>query len=772
MCRSGFHIHFWGVTQGVGFRPHLKRLADRHNLSGRVWNAADGVHVELLGAARLIDVWLEELLDQPPRGAFISGYEQTSKDCRPMEGFQIEESQVHTPATTLIPPDVAICPQCRSELQDPNNRRYRYPFITCTYCGPRYSIIRQLPYDRERTSMQKFKQCPSCSAEYNDPGNRRFHSQTNSCASCGPQLSLEADLEHFTVDIIKQVASWLSAGKIGAVKGAAGYLLLCDATDPVAIQRLRKRKHRPTKPLAVLYPDLSSIEQDLELSATAASALQSAVGPIVLLPIGEGAPKRLALDELAPGLSEIGVMLPAAPLLQLISLAIQRPLVATSANTSGSPIIADNATASRELAVIADFFLHHNREILAPQDDSVLRFSELEQRPIWLRRARGLAPIYKPDCSGRGEGPSYLAFGSDLKHSFCLRQHGNTMLSPYLGDLASFDSQQRAEACLAHLLSTSAGLPDQLLADAHPAFYSTALATSMAEERDLPLIKIQHHEAHFAAVLQEHGLTDTPEDVLGVIWDGTGYGTDGQIWGGEFLAYRAEAVVRLAHLTYFQVLLGDKMSLEPRLSALSLLGHTPATTPLIKPLFSPQEWAFYQQMLLQNPDLQTSSMGRLFDAVAAVLGLADENTYEGEAALKLEQLARNYYREQPEAIGAHIPWPVKDVLDAKSWLPLMVEEYSITQNKGLITLKFHRQCIGIIQQVASAQGARRIAFSGGVWQNSLLVDLADLLLQPDYELLFHWELSPNDENISYGQIALASSQSEPLATLTTSSTLS
>ncbi|MEM7575435.1 MAG: carbamoyltransferase HypF [Bacteroidota bacterium] len=771
MQAAGVHIHLWGVTQGVGFRPHLKRLADRLGLLGRVWNAPDGVHVELLANQRVAENWLNDLLEQPPRGAYISGYKLEVGHYPVSKVFSIEESQFGSASTTLLPPDVAICPECRAELQDPTNRRFAYPFITCTYCGPRYSIINAFPYDRVRTSMHAFEPCSSCEQEYLDPQNRRFHSQTNSCSECGPRLSLESELEPDEQDAIQQVAAWLKAGRIGAVKGVAGYLLLCDATNAETIQRLRSRKQRPTKPLAVMYPKLAAIGPELEVSTAAKEALLSAVAPIVLLPIQSAVASPLALEALAPGLGEIGLMLPAAPLLQLISTACDRPLVATSANISGSPILARAEEVKNNLSGVADFFLHHDREILLPQDDSVVRFSRNKQRPIWLRRARGLAPIYPTDCSGKSDGQSLLAFGSDLKHSFCIRQAGNTFISPYLGDLSVYESQERAAACLLHLLSTSAGLPHQLIADAHPAYHSTALAQELSDREGLRLKTIQHHHAHFGAVLAEHRIAEPAEDILGVIWDGTGYGIDGQIWGGEFLGWKNGEVERRAHLKYFPQLIGDKMSREPRLSALSLLVGNPLGERTLRPYFTELEWKYYQSLLAQATSLQTSSMGRLFDAVAALLGLADRSAFEGEAAMLLEQVARQHEQSQSPYPDMDIPWPVDNLLDTTSWLGLLLEEHHTGQILGLTALKFHRQCIGIIEAVARQQPYTRIAFSGGVWQNSLLVDLADRYLCQDYQLLFHRELSPNDENISYGQLALAKLQALSPAELSTTSTI-
>ncbi|MEL6143294.1 MAG: Sua5/YciO/YrdC/YwlC family protein, partial [Bacteroidota bacterium] len=416
--------------------------------------------------------------------------------------------------TALIPPDVALCTNCRKELHNPSNRRYEYPFITCTYCGPRYSIIEKLPYDRERTTMQDFIQCMDCAAEYAAPTNSRFHSQTNSCANCGPDLWLSVPEKRkydtsFTTDTstwLQQAIKWLRNGKIGAIKGFGGYLLLCDAANGDAVAELRRRKQRPTKPFALLYPSLVDLDKDVIVHSAAKQMLKSAIAPIVLLPKQSQAERHLAINQIAPGLDELGVMLPAAPLLELISVRFGRPLVATSGNISGSPIIATEADAEALLANVADFFLHHNRKILQPQDDSVLRFSRGHNRPIWLRRARGLAPLYFANGGKKDSSVSILAMGSDLKHSFGLYTSGNTFLSPYLGDMATYESQLAADTCRENLLMTTAARPKQVITDAHPQFHSTSTGEQLARRYGAEVYTVQHHQAHFAAILSEHQL--------------------------------------------------------------------------------------------------------------------------------------------------------------------------------------------------------------------------------------------------------------------------
>lgn len=753
---TGWHIHIWGITQGVGFRPHVCRLARETGLRGRVRNTPDGVHIDLVADAAVAHRFYNQVQTAPPPGAHLSGSRIEAVTLPAYTDFRIEASPRAGAATVLPTPDVALCSACRAELRDPTDRRYGYAFITCTYCGPRYSILDRLPYDRERTAMAAFTPCPACREEYGDPADRRFHSQTNACADCGPRLSLVVGGKQvLTGDPVAQAVTWLQAGQIGAVKGLGGYLLLCDATQAASIRALRQRKQRPSKPLALQYPDLDTIAGDAHLDPVAATALESAVGPIVLLRPREQPIHALALTDIAPGLGEIGVMLPAAPLLDLLSAGVGRPLVATSGNLSGSPITRTTEEAETALARVADFFLHHDRAIYQPQDDSVLRLTEERRRPVWLRRARGLAPLWKPECSGTGNDRATLAFGSDLKHSYGLRAGGNTYLSQYLGDLDRYESQQAAEESRRRLLDLTGIRPDCIVVDAHPGFHASRAGAALSRALGVPLQTVQHHRAHLAAVLAENDLHATAEEVLGVIWDGTGYGDDGQVWGGEFLAYRGDRIERLAHLHYFPHLLGDKMSREPRLAALSLWRDDPVTLTTLEPLFQPREWQLYTALVQRKPTLQSSSMGRIFDGVAALLGLGAKPSYEGEAAAHLEALARTYLRRAGWASVAEPPWPVADPLRVGDWLAQLAAEYRAGVPAGLLAARVHRQLVALIRTTAERLGYRKLACSGGVWQNTLLIDMADRYLSADFELFFHRGLSPNDENISYGQLHLA-----------------
>jgi hydrogenase maturation protein HypF len=457
-------------------------------------------------------------------------------------------------------------------------------------------------------------------------------------------------------------------------------------------------------------------------------------------------------------------MLPSAPLLDLLSRGVGRPLMATSGNRSGSPILYNTAAAITELSAVADFFIHHDREIRQPQDDSVLRFTNYQRRPVWLRRARGLAPLWKPDCGSTAVAECLLACGSDLKHSYALREGGNTYLSQYLGDLDNYASQTAAAASLTRLLQLTGAHPSRVLVDAHPTYHSRANGEELSTTFGAVCQSSPHHGAHLAAILSEATLLAQCEDVLGVIWDGTGYGADGQIWGGEFLTLHGDQIERPAHLAYFPVLLGDKMSREPRLSALSLLREHLATTPEIEPLFTPQEWGLYTALLRRPVAVQTSSMGRVFDAVAALLGLGATVSYEGEAAARLEAAGRSYVQQYGWAELAQTPWPVADLLRVSDWLPLLLADYRKQGCVGLVAAKFHRQLVALIRSVAERLGYRRLAFSGGVWQNTLLIDAVDRYLAADFELHFHAALPPNDENISYGQLVLATQGAQPVRT--------
>ena len=756
-----YQIHIQGQVQGVGFRPFVYQLAQRFNLTGQVSNRSDGVRVLLNASQSVVQLFLEAILEEHPVVAQITNHSLQEIAWQEFHSFSIVHSESTHRRDVLLTPDLGLCSACRSEIAQQDSRRHQYAFTNCTHCGPRYSIINELPYDRATTAMAPFELCVDCQQEYNNPVDRRYYAQANTCSQCPITLTLydaqgslitnHPGTESGTGQslVIKKAAEKLRGGAIIAIKGVGGYLLVCDATNAKTISTLRKRKHRPTKPFAVMYPSLAQLQQDMFVDHEVEKLLTGSVAPIVLLPATDAVKKRLAFQEVAPDLQQVGVMLPYAPLFEILMQEVGKPVVATSANISGSPIIYTEENAERQLSSLVDFRLTYNREIVIPQDDSVVRFSSETHQKIVLRRSRGMAPTLVLPQSTVSE-KNVLAMGSDLKSIFAYTHYGNQYISQYLGDLASYDSQQSYRKVLSHLLELFDTQPEVILTDQHPQYFSTQFGNQLAEEFQVSVATVQHHQAHFAAVLGENQLIDLGESVLGVIWDGTGLGDDGQIWGGEFFQYSNYSFERVAHFDYFPHLMGDKMAYEPRLSALSLTNGSDVS----KEKFSAIEWQYYTRQLHQTDRLRTSSVGRLFDGVASVLGLIDRATYEGEAALLLETLATDYIQRHGygKLTSYFSEFEVEKTISYQSLADGILQDKGEHSN-GFIAARFHYSLADCIRQVANKLSIKKVAMSGGVFQNALLVDMIYKLMADDYELFFHQQLSPNDENISFGQLA-------------------
>lgn len=743
----GYRLHIEGQVQGVGFRPYVFRMANRLGLTGWVNNGNDGVHIQIGGSEDACRIFIEEITVHPPHLARVVRQQVELTEKPKIDSFTIIDSDNAAEVNLLLTPDLGLCDECRNEIHNEDDRRGNYAFTTCIHCGPRYSIINALPYDRVSTSMNDFAMCPVCEREYNNPENRRHYSQTNSCPHCGVALALH-DAQGFVMatevtDILRRVNEAFLDGKIIAVKGIGGYILMTDATNPLAVQRLRDRKHRPSKPFAVLYPSVDAAAQDVVLSASERKELQSIVSPIVLLKVKEGNQSQLALKQISPGLSTMGVMLPYTPLLELIAQRWGKPLVATSGNLSGSPIFYTDDKALANLDGIADLFLTNNREIVHPQDDSVVQFAGRQR--IVLRRSRGLAPSYLPNPF-LNTNETIFAAGSDLKSAFAFLTKGNLYVSQFLGDLENFETQESFHHLLEYYLRLFQAKPNKVLVDAHPGYFSSRSGKELAGAWRASVVEVQHHQAHFCAVLAENDLLNTSDPVLGVIWDGTGWGDDAHIWGGEFFTYRDYSIQRVAHLDYVDHLLGDKTSREPRLSALSLCAGIDGADELLIQKFNSAEWKVYRNMLLHPDNLKTSSMGRLFDGVASLLGLCDKSSYEGEAALLLETCASKADAEDfvrsPEA-----PFSLS------IYLTDLIEEIKLGVPKENLAYRFHLMLVDWIERVAEQQGITRLAFSGGVFQNALLNKLICKKLGERFQLYFHVQLSCNDECIGFGQMA-------------------
>lgn len=743
-------IQLNGQVQGVGFRPFVFRLAEEMRLLGTVSNGADGVRILIQASSEQALVFYRRVLEEAPEHSIIREHQMAVVADQTFQRFEIIESQSGVPSGLLITPDLATCPKCRAELLDPQNRRYHYPFITCTHCGPRYSLIDALPYDREKTAMQAFTQCPECQREYNDVHNRRYYSQTNSCAVCGPEL-LKFNEDRWepisTGAALQQLVLQLEQGATVAIKGIGGFLLCCDAAQTAAVKRLRARKHRPAKPLAVMYPSFEAAAQDVVLTDQHRHWLCSPESPIVLAPLQDTTAQRIALDAIAPGLQELGILLPYTPLFILLMEAFGRPVVATSGNVSGCPVIYTEDAAARELVHVADVLIGNNRPVRVPQDDSVLRLIPATNTCIWLRRARGTAPGL-PSLTAPA-GPVTLATGALLKSSVAIQHPPLYTLSQYLGNTLVFEAQQSYQQVAAHLLRVTQAQPECLLADLHPGYFSQNWARVEALEKEIPLHLIQHHRAHAAAVLGEHQLFDTADPVLCVCWDGTGLGDDGVIWGSECFVYHQRVLNRVAHLPEVPVLAGDRMALDPRLAALAFLSGAGLETASLQHQFTPMNWTYYQKAL-QQPTLFTTSMGRLFDAVSCLLGLSSEQAYEGHAALLLESAARDWRRKNPAAeissltsgIAINRLFPLNELLSK-------LQDRKDKAEAGAIAWAFHVTLADWVQQLAEQLQISRVACSGGVFQNALLVEL---LQERIGSLYLHQMLSPNDENIAFGQL--------------------
>lgn len=753
---QSWHIHISGMVQGVGFRPHVYRLAHEMNIKGTVSNTGNGVHITATATEENLKDFYHQLIHHPPAYSIITHYVTEKISLKEFSDFSIIESEEGQHTSLMITPDFGLCDECRHELFEHKNRRYHYPFTTCTKCGPRYSIITALPYDRPNTTMAEYEQCSHCNKEYHNPSHRRYYSQTNSCEECGIPMHLyNSDGEHVCDDyecIMVMLKDALHNGHIIAVKGIGGYLLMADATNHLTINTLRERKQRPSKPLAVLYPSLKVAEKDVFITEKEQEALQSIEAPIVLCRLLDDPSTGLCAEQVAPGLKKIGVMLPYTPLLALIADAFHKPLIATSGNISGSPIIYNDEQALEYLGEIADFVLTYDRDIMVPQDDSVIQFSPVYQQKIILRRSRGYAPNFYPVPFSNNH-TQIIAMGAELKSSFALLQQNRCYISQFLGDQSSYDSQLSYRHTLQHMSNLLRFEADLCVVDKHPGYNVTENGKNYAAETAIPLVEVQHHEAHFAAVLAENNLHETDDPVLGVVWDGTGYGNDGNVWGGEMFLFRSKHFERYAHINYFPVLMGDKMAKEPRLSALSICHYYEEALQLLEDKFTKAEWMHYRNTLQYgNRFVFTSSFGRVLDGIASLLNLADVSSYEGEAAMKLEALALQC--KNPSAKECYEFKLFKNIIYVKPLLEQLMRDLKNNVAKEVIAYKVHASLAKLVEKAAVNAGVKKIAFSGGVMQNALLVDLLTGLLKDRFELYFHKQLSPNDECISFGQLAM------------------
>ena len=741
-------IEVRGAVQGVGFRPFIYQCAMKLALTGWVENTTFGVRLEAEGegVAKLIGL----IEKSPPPNARVVSLDVEELEPRGEDTFVIRESASQGARIAQILPDLATCPDCLRELFDPQDRRYRYPFINCTHCGPRYSIVEDVPYDRARTSMRHFPMCPACRAEYEDPLNRRFHAEPNACPDCGPRISLwdesGAVLARDHAALLG-AAEAIRAGKIVAAKGIGGFHLIVDARNDAAVNRLRARKHRAEKPFAVMFASLSDIERECEVAPDEKALLSSAAAPIVLAKKNPGA----VADVVAPSNPRLGVMLAYAPLHHLLLAELEFPIVATSGNLSDEPICTDEAEALVRLKGIADLFLVHDRPIVRPIDDSVARI--VSGHPQLLRRARGYAPA---PIRVDGLAPGILALGGHMKTTVAVTLDDDVLLSQHLGDLETVAAREAHHRAVEDMMKLRGLKPRLVVRDLHPDY-----ATSrMAAEMGLPVAAVQHHLAHVVACMAENGIAPP---VLGVAWDGTGYGPDGTVWGGEFLLVTSDGWRRVAHLREFPLPGGELAVREPRRAALGLLyeafGDDAFAMEDLAPVaaFSPAERKVIETMLRQGVNTpRTSSIGRLFDAFAALAGLRQITSYEGQTAMEFEWAASEAERRYGFPLVASSEKDVSFMLDWKPALENLLRDRRDGVAIGAISAAFHAGLAAALVQAAQSVGERRVVLTGGCFQNARLSELAVAGLRAaGHEPIWHRAVPPNDGSIALGQAVWA-----------------
>lgn len=758
---QGLRVHITGIVQGVGFRPFVYNLAARHNLKGWVKNTSAGVDIELDGDEEALHLFLQQLREEAPP---LSRIDEFSAAFQPANGFrslEILHSEAVEGAFQPISPDVAICPDCLRELFDPSDRRYRYPFINCTNCGPRFTIIKDIPYDRPKTTMASFAMCPDCEREYSNPSDRRFHAQPVACPVCGPQITferLDAGILASSEEAIAETCKALAKGETVAIKGLGGFHLACDATSAQAVTELRNRKLRVDKPFAIMMPDIELVEQHCIVSKAERELLSSAARPIVLL---KRKPESNIAQEVAPSQDWIGVMLPYTPLHYLLfadSATRFTALVMTSGNLSEEPIATGNEEARGRLLHLADAFLLHNRDIHIRCDDSVMRVYEENGKSVYpIRRSRGYSPF---PVKLPFEAPHILAAGSELKNTFCITNKSYAFLSHHIGDMENYETLKSYEQGIEHFETLFRVTPEAIAYDLHPNYLATRYALERAEHEKLLAIGVQHHHAHIAACMAEHGL-DGSSPVIGIAFDGTGYGEDGAIWGGEILIADYKSYERRFHLEYFPLPGGDASVRKPARTALALLWSLGLKWE--ENLDSVAEFSERDQVILRaqlerkvNTPL-TSSMGRLFDAAAALSGGRQQVNYEGQAAIEFEALADS------AEDGRYAFELDQDKVQVRTAVEELIQDVMAGVHTSKISSRFHNGLAACVLEICSKSrvetGINEIVLSGGVWQNiTLLRRTLSLLNQAGFRVYIHREVPANDGGLSLGQAVIAAAR--------------
>jgi len=763
MTRAGTvelaRISVRGIVQGVGFRPFVYQLAAKYNLKGWVCNTSEDVKIEIQGESKDLERFLSELQGNAPPLARIENISVTYHPPAGYKTFEIRPSTAEEGKYQLVSADIATCQACLREIFNPEDRRYHYPFTNCTNCGPRFTIIEDIPYDRPKTTMHSFKMCPECQAEYDSPLDRRFHAQPNACPRCGPRLELlDAKGDRLAGSDAMVVASrLLREGRTVAIKGLGGFLLACDATNEKAVGLLRQRKRRPFKPLAIMVADMNEARKHCYISEREERLLTSPQSPVVLM---RWRPESTICQLVAPNLKYLGAMLPYTPLHHILLREAGLPLVMTSGNISEEPIAKDNDEAIRRLSGIADYFLVHNRDIYARYDDSV---TVVERDDVQLtRRARGYAP-YPIHLTFKAR--QVLGCGAEMKNNFCLTKDNYAFVSQHIGDLENLETLEHFENTLSLYKKLFRIEPEVIAYDLHPEYLSTKYALELASQfSDIKLVPVQHHHAHIVSCMADNRV-EAP--VIGVSLDGTGYGSDGHIWGGEFLVADYKSFKRIGHLEYLPLPGGDAAIKKPYRIAvgylLKLLGEDSIGSELafLKQIDAVEIDFIKRQIQAGINSPLTSSMGRLFDAVSALIGIRGEIDYEGQAAVELEMIA---YDDKGKA-GKGYPYSIIEhdgvsIIQLKELLSAIVKDLYQGVSKATISAKFHNTVVRMVcemcQLIAERTGINQVALSGGVFQNRLLLrKVVSSLESANFSVLTHKQVPCNDGGISLGQAVIA-----------------
>ena len=744
-----------GIVQGVGFRPFIYQLAFRYGLAGYVANTAEGVDIEIEGPHEEIQQFIDAVEAERPPLSHIASADWAEIPSINEDSFVIRRSRIGKERSALISPDVGICSDCLSEMRNPRDRRFGYPFINCTNCGPRYTIIMDIPYDRDATTMNKFRMCPACLEEYGDPNNRRFHAQPNACWDCGPVTSLyDGNGSRISCsDPIQEAISFLQNASILAIKGLGGFHLAVDASNHKGVERLRRRKHREEKPLAIMVKDLDAAFKIAHIDDSEAKLLRSHQKPIVLL-------KKLRFhglsSQVAPRNRSIGIMLPYTPLHHLLMEGPFKALVMTSGNMTEEPINTDNMEAFKRLRGIADYFLTHNRDIYLRSDDSVLRV--VDKIPRQIRRSRGYVPVPIFLPTDMKSLPPVLALGGELKNTICLTKANRAFVSQHIGDMENLETFEFFRLTISHLRRILEIHPKVMAHDLHPDYLSSKFAR---EQQEVPTLGVQHHHAHIVSCLAEHGLKGP---AIGVAMDGTGLGLDGQIWGGEVILSDLTSFKRRAHLDYVALPGGDAAARFPWRMALIYLHRTfgddlfNRSIPFVRNL-DQAESSIILRMAQQGVNSPlTSSCGRFFDAVSALLGLRQEITYEGQAAIELEMC------QSPKEKRCY-PWQIKEEGDGLVMITTgivrgIVEDIERGEARGVISRRFHNSLIGMLNEICvkirEESGIEQVVLSGGSFQNmTLLTGLTRALKDEGLRVYSHARVPTNDGSLSLGQAVCA-----------------